>query len=106
MLCVVLPHPDTSLFYVSVPLYCTWMELPDTSVAEGPPTNTTFVLSQEECTEYCDSLPACVVAVFNAPECRVFDHVVTPVDDVGSVYLQKFCASTGNFLIAVCFLCL
>ncbi|XP_025101861.1 mucin-17-like [Pomacea canaliculata] len=83
----------------TVPLYCTWMELPDTSVAEGPPTNTTFVLSQEECTEYCDSLPACVVAVFNAPECRVFDHVVTPVDDVGSVYLQKFCASTENMTV-------
>lgn len=91
--------PITSALSLPAPS-CAWIEVPDTSGGQSAPTDTVYFFSQEECTGYCDAMPACVVAVFNSPVCRIFSYDVTPVDDVGWTYLKKYCTPAGAF----CFL--
>lgn len=91
--------PITSVLSLPAPS-CAWIQVPDTSGGQSAPTDTVYFFSQEECTGYCDAMPACVVAVFNSPVCRIFSYDVTPVDDVGWTYLKKYCTPAGAF----CFL--
>mmetsp|Transcript_47109 Transcript_47109/g.54574 ORF Transcript_47109/g.54574 Transcript_47109/m.54574 type:complete len:323 (-) Transcript_47109:38-1006(-) len=54
-----------------------------------------FVVSAEDCCEYCDSTPNCVAAIFNQYYCQPFSQVTTTEPSNTGVFIQPIIPTPG-----------
>lgn len=69
----------------------------DSSAGDKSAAAVKYLLSREECQQYCDEYPGCEVVVYKPLACRIFEDGVEPVDDVGWTFLRKSCRGKPLF---------